>query len=222
MSLFECPCPDNSALVEIPNVDCELHMGQIQRLAFVKQGKVIWDSASGGGAGTGVPTAAQQLDLLADWQALISAVGDTKIVLTPLIKGDPVIAPGEAIKSGGGDNSTMNGVEEVMGENPSIFTAMFKGLTGAQVKALRALPCHDVEVYFILQGKRIAYNADPLAVAGSGTNATGFPIESLFIGSRANNGYATKDTNAISFNLVGGWDENLEIMTPLFNPLTEI
>jgi hypothetical protein len=40
----------------------------------------------------------------------------TKIVLTPMIGGDAVIQAGEAITTGG-DNSTLNGVEEVEGVN---------------------------------------------------------------------------------------------------------
>ena len=222
MSLFECPCPNNAVLDDIPKVDCELHLGQIQRLLFVKQGEVIWDSATGGGAGTGVPNTGQQLDTLADWQALMTATDDTKVVATPTIKGDPIITAGESITTGGGDNSTLNGVEEVTGENPSVFTANFKGLTGRQVKALRALPCHELEVYFVLQGNRLAYKADPTATANSGYNSTGFPIQSLFVGSRTNNGYATKDVNAISFNLLAGWDEDLEIVKLGFNGLTDL
>ena len=70
---------------------------QIQRLAFQRLGSQF-DSASNG------------ILTLAAWQAFMTASDNTKIVVTPLIGADPVIEAGEAIKNGGGDNSTLNGV----------------------------------------------------------------------------------------------------------------
>lgn len=217
---MDCNCPDNGILTEIPANDCPFDMKQIQRLAFASAGKVIWDSESGGGAGSGVPVVGQQADTKADWDARLTAVDNTKIVVTPLVGGEPIIEAGEAITEGGGDNSTLNGVEEVTGVNPSRFSATFKSLLPAQEIALKEIMCKGVEVYFFLQGGKIA-----LAKVG-GTNAEerkGFPVQSYFFSDRNNAGYGTKDSFTMSFSLVEGWSEDLSILSPAdFNPLYDL
>lgn len=215
---MNCNCPDDGILTEIPNQNCPFDLKQIQRLAFATQGKVIWDSATGGGAGDGVPLATAQLDTKADWEARRTATDETKIVVTPLIGGDPVIEAGEAITEGGGDNSTLNGVTETTGVNASSFSAMFKSLLPEIEKALKALMCKNLEVYFFVEGGHI------VAEQTEGkTNIKGFNVQSMFISDRNNAGYGTKDTNTISFELASGWSENLVKVKPAdFNPLYDI
>ena len=48
---MDCNCPVSDILVEIPQSDCPFDLGQVQKFAFGTSGKVIWDSATGGGAG---------------------------------------------------------------------------------------------------------------------------------------------------------------------------
>lgn len=215
---MNCNCPDDGILVEIPNENCPFDLKQIQRLAFATQGKVIWDSATGGGAGTGVPQVDSQVDTKADWEARRTAVDNSKIVVTPLIGGDPIIEAGDAITEGGGDNSTLNGVEDVTGVNPSKFSCNFKSIAPATEKALKAIMCKATEVYFFLEGGRIACQQ----IEG-GTTHKGFNVQSLFVSDRNNEGYGTKDKNDLSFSLASGWSENLVIVKPAdFNPLYDI
>lgn len=206
-SIMDCTCPKPTSLTDIPNQDCGVNLKQIQRLAFQRGGNQF---------GTGADPANNILEL-ADWQALMTATDDKKIIVTPLIAANPIIEAGEPITNGGGDNSTLNGVEEIEGVNPSNFSAEFKELSPEIEKALKAIICEkDLTVYFILQGGKIA------VVKIDDENQRGFQIQSPFVSDRNNAGFATKDIHNIRFSLPSGWSEDLQIVTPNFNPLTQL
>jgi hypothetical protein len=204
---MDCNCPAPSALTEIIAEFCGVDLKQIQRLGFQRGGD-LFDSAG---------TVPSDILLLSSWQAKMTATDDTKIVLTPMIGGDAVIQAGEAITTGGGDNSTLNGVEEVEGVNPSSFTCMFKSLSSTVEKQLKALNCErNLVVYLFLQGGRIA------VVKITETQKKGFDIQSVFVSDRNNAGFGTKDNVSMRFSLSEGWSDNLEIVKPSFNPFTDI
>lgn len=204
---MDCNCPAPTELTEIPDVNCPVDLKQIQRIGFQRPGFVFDASAT-------VPTDILELST---WQALKIATDDTKVVFTPLIGGDPVIEPGEAITSGGGDNSTLNGVEENEGTNPSNFSCVFKSLASETEKAMKALKCEKVVVaYLFLQGGRIAVTLIDTA------KYTGFNALSLFVSDRGNQGFGTKDTVSMSFALEAGWSDNLQIIKPNFNPFVDL
>lgn len=197
---MDCNCPSPTALTEIPAENCPFNMNQIQRVSFQRLSGEPFDTEA-------------DIKLLASWQAKETATTDDKIVTTPLIGGDPIIEAGEAITTGGGDNSTLNGVEEMEGTNPSTFSANFKGISPAQEKALKTLMCeNNIGVFFHLQGGRTVSN----------DNYGPIPIQNVFISDRANAGFGTKDTNIIRFSLLAGWSENIVMTTPSFNPLTDL
>jgi len=204
---MDCNCPAPTELTEIPNVNCPVDLKQIQRLGFQRIGYTFDATAT-------PPTDILDLSV---WQALKTASDDTKVVLTPLIGGDPVIEPGEAITSGGGDNSTLNGIEENEGTNPSAFSCVFKSLPSEAEKAIKALKCEkQLTVYLFLQGGR-------LAVTKIDTDKiTGFNALSLFVSDRGNQGFGTKDTVSMSFSLEAGWSDNLQILKPNFNPFVDL
>jgi hypothetical protein len=205
---MDCNCPQSSALTEIITEDCEVNLGQIQKIAIQRAGD-MFDSA-------GTPTPSDIL-LESVWQTKLSATDSTKIVLTPFIGGDPVIEPGEAITVGGGDNSTLNGVAEVQGVNPSNFTAVFKGLSAVTEKAMKALMCEkNLVVYLFLQGGKIG------VIKVSATQYKGFPIQSFFVSDRGNQGFGTKDVVNVSFALAEGWSSDLTIIDPTWNPLVDL
>lgn len=205
---MDCNCPAPTALTDIPAENCGVNLKQIQRVALQRIGNSFDGTAA-------TPT---DIKLLADWQALMSATDDTKMVVTPLIGGEPTIEAGDAITNGGGDNSTLNGEEEVEGVNPSLFTALFKSLSPATEKALKTLMCEKrLQVFFFLQGGTIAsFKIDV-------DKYKGFVASSIFLSDRNNAGYGTKDTFDFRFSLEPGWSEDLEIVTPTdFNPLTDL
>ena len=214
---MDCNCNDDIH-DDISQAECPFDLKQIQKLAFQTRGKVIWDSADGTGTGLlGVPQADSQTDTLADWQARRVAVDNTKIVVTPFVGGDPQIVAGEPITEGGGDNTTLNGVEEVLGTNPSAFSATFKSLSPEQEAALKKISCITSEVYFFTEsGKIVARKLD------NGT-ITGFRLQTYFFSDRNNAGFGTKDTHTMSFALPKGWSEELVLIEPVdFNPLFDL
>jgi hypothetical protein len=204
-----CSCPKPTAISSISASDCPFDLKQIQKIGFQRSG-YTFDS------GAGVPTAPS---VLADWTALMSATDDTKVVFTPLIGGDPIFEAGEAIVQGGGDNSTLNGVEDITGVNPSKFSANFKSLTPTQEKELKKLMCEtSLVMYFVTNENKIGVKKITTA------QKEGFNIQALFVSDRNNAGYGTKDINKISFSLPAGWSEDIELITPAtgFNPLVDL
>lgn len=205
---MDCNCPAPTSLTEIIAEVCGVDLKQIQRLAFQRVGD---------GFDTGATPATDILSLSA-WQDKMTATDDTKIVVTPLIGADPTIEAGEPITTGGGDNSTLNGVEEVEGVNPSSFSCMFKSLSSKVEKALKALICErNLVVYLFLQGGRMA-----VVEITADTSYEGFPIQSIFVSDRNNSGFGTRDTVSLSFELSSGWSDDLVILKPTFNPLTDL
>lgn len=205
---MDCNCPESSALTEIDLENCGVNMNQIQRIAIQRNTPNAFTPAT--------------IILLATWQAFSTAVDSTKIIFTPMIGGDPVIEPGEAITNGGGDNSTLNGIEEIDGTNPSKFSTMFKSLSPKVEAQLKQAMCEkNATVYFFLQGGLIAcWQNDILTPLTS--PCSGIPVQSLFVGDRSNAGFGSKDTNAFMFSIPSGWSEKLFIIKPSFNPFTDL
>lgn len=203
---MDCNCPAATALTEIVAEACGVNLKQIQKIAYQRSGN-NFDGQAG-----------SDILLLADWQTRTAAVDATKIVITPLVGGDPTIESGEAITTGGGDNSTLNGVEEVEGVNPSSFSCIFKGLSSKVESEMKELTCEkSLTVYLLLQGGLIA-----CVEVVAATEHEGFPVQSVFTSDRNNAGFGTKDFVNHSFELAEGWSDSLVIVTPSFNPLTDL
>ncbi len=207
----DCNCPASENLTSIAEVTCGIDFKQIQKLGFQRVGDSFDTTA----------TAPTDIKVLSDWQTKIIATDNTKIVLTPFIGGDPVIAAGDAITDGGGDNSTLNGVEELNGSNPSVFTAVFKSLPAATIRELKALSCEkNLVVYFITQGGKIVASE---VTPGVPDVYTGIPVSGqIFVSDRNNNGFGTKDTISIQFSLPSGWSDTAEVITTNFAPLVDL
>ena len=204
MSLSSCNCPLPAAIGNITPNTCPENFGQIQKVIFQRKG-FIFDGTTG-----------KDITLLADWQALIVETDDTKVQVSPFMY-NPIITAGESITNGGGDNSTLNGESELVGVNPSVFTAEFRSLNSATIAQLQALNCEStLGVYFVTKDQKI------IAKKSGTVDYTTFDISSLFVGDKTNSGFATKDMNAFSFNVAACWSAEYLIATPAFNPLTEI
>jgi len=204
MSL-SCQCPNPTPIGDIPAQTCPENINQIQKIAVQRTGDKF-DGTSG-----------NDITLLADWQTRLSAVDNTHIVVTPFVH-EAIITAGEAITNGGGDNSTLNGESELVGVNPSQFTGMFKSLSKEVKQALFSLRCETgLVVYF--------FNEDGKIICQEKTTGEyeGFQISSFFVGDTNNEGFATNDTNATSFNMKKDWSKYQAIVEPSdFDPLTEL
>lgn len=204
-----CNCPGNAALKPIPEQDCFVDFGQLQRNMFQRGGFSFDTNAD----------PAKDITKKADWLALKAAVGATKVVVTPLIGGNPIITPGEPITNGGGDNSTLNGQEELRGTNPSVFTGEYKSLSSAVKTAMVELECEkDLQVYFVNGDNKIIANKVADGVY------TGFPASNFHISDRNNQGFGNPDTFNVRFSLPPRWDANAVIIDPEngFRPLQDL
>lgn len=194
-----CNCPLPTAIETIPTNDCPFDIRQVQKFIFQRAG-YVWDTAGG------VPT---DISTSADWTTLVGATDDTKVAVTPFVGGNPIITAGDVISEGGGDNSTLNGVELVTGTNPSLCTSDFKSISPEQETALKTLMCEDLVVYLVTQDDKLLALDNDVA-----TQSVGIPISAFFFSDRDNQGFATKDTNKMQFSLKAGWSEKLKFVVP--------
>ncbi len=214
--LLDC-CPLATSLTDIPSSSCPENIGQIQRYWFVRKGVVVLDTLAPAYANS-TPATLVGLDPLelATWNILFSAVDDSHVVLTPLIGGDSTVTAGTVVTFGGGDNSTLSGEQFVTAINPSDVSVRFDSLTAEQIAAFRKLTCegNGLEVFLISQEGKIWGSQ-------TGDLFKGFDCTNIVLGSLTNNGFGTRDSNTMTFQLPFDWDETKSAITPSdFNALT--
>lgn len=201
-----CQCPAGASIPSVPNANCPQDFGQIQKIIFQR----IFTS----GTNKNTMTKANAVTL-ATWTALFSADDGTKVIITPYVEA-PTADGGDAITFGGG-NDTIGGVTKVIGTNPTNMTFALRQIVQSIAKGLKALMCElNLGVYFIngdgqIMGKEVSKD-----------NFGPIPIQTLFVGDLKLNGLETPDENALSFSLPANWSDDVAIITPEFNPLTDL
>lgn len=208
-----CKCPASTALADIPAVTCTESFGQIQKVAFQR----IYSS----GTTKNSFTTSASIDKKASWTALLSANDSTKIVVSPYIQA-PTSEAGAARTFGGG-NETLGGVEEVIGREPTTFSAVLRRIPQSVIKALKELQCEswsdNLGVYLFDDNG----NIEALQDETTPTTYYPIPIRALFIGDKAHGGLEEPDSNAISWTFLPNYSDNLAIVAPDdFNPLTDL
>lgn len=202
--LFSCPPP--TALSVIPANTCPENWGQIQKFAIQrKQATPSFTSAT--------------IKVAATWTPLLTATDSTKIVITPYIAG-VVIPPGEVLKEGGNDNTTINGMPRVVGLGFVPVTAQPQSLLPAVRAALLGLGAEssispgftNLWVYFFNQYDQIIANAD----------GSGFDAYNIMGADAGTEGFGKLNTMNWGFDLAGGWSKNATVYTPTapFKPLS--
>lgn len=207
-----CKCPA-AALPNIPDFTCAESFGQIQKVAFQR----LYKSAEGKNSFTTIAG----IEKLASWTPLLSAKDNTKVVVSPYIQA-PTAEAG-APRTFGGGNETLGGVEEIIGREPTPFTAVMRKMPQSLIKALKDLQCEsdsqNLGVYLFDENGAIGALQDP-------TTATTYypiPIRSLFIGDKTLGGFEAPDSNAIQWSFLPNWSDDLAIIVPEnFNPLTDL
>lgn len=208
-----CKCPASTALADIPAVICIESFGQIQKVAFQR----IYSS----GTTKNSFTTAAAIDKKASWTALTSAADSTKIVISPYIQA-PTSEAGAARTFGGG-NETLGGIEEVIGREPTTFSAVLRRIPQNVIKALKELQCEswadNLGVYLFDDNGNIEALQDETIA----TTYYPIPIRALFIGDKNHGGLEEPDSNAISWTFLPNYSDNLAIIAPDdFNPLTDL
>ena len=207
-----CKCPAATALPNIPNFTCAESFGQIQKVAFQRLYKSTDERNSFGSQ--------KEIGAKASWTALLTANDDTKIVVSPYIQA-PTAEAG-APRTFGGGNETLGGIEEIIGREPTPFTAVMRKMPQSLIKALKELQCEsesqNLGVYLFDENGAIGALKDQTA-----TTYYPIPIRSLFIGDKTLGGFEAPDSNAIQWAFLPNWSDDLAIIVPEdFNPLTDL
>lgn len=208
-----CKCPAAVALPNIPNFTCAESFGQIQKVAFQRLHKSAGEKNSF--------TSGADIGGKPSWTALLQAGDDTKIVVSPYIQA-PTAEAG-APRTFGGGNETLGGIEEIIGREPTTFTAVMRKMPQSLIKALKDLQCEsdsqNLGVYLFDENGAIGALQDPTIE----TTFYPIPIRSLFIGDKTLGGFEAPDSNAIQWTFLPNWSDDLAIIVPKnFNPLTDL
>lgn len=207
-----CKCPAAAALPDVPAITCAETFGQIQKVAFQRLTKEDGTKNSF--------TSAAAITLLASWTPKLSAADSTKIVVSPYIQA-PTAEAGAARTFGGG-NETLGGVEDIIGREPTPFTGVIRKAPQAVIKALKELQCEswsdNLGLFLFDENGAIG------AIEDETTAGTYYPIpiRSLFIGDKTLGGLEAPDSNAIQWSFLPNWSDDLAIIAPDFNPLTDL
>lgn len=200
------------SLPDIPSYKCSESFGQIQKVAFQRLYK-----------SDGVRNSFTQeagITKLASWTPLLTADDGTKVVVSPYIQA-PTAEAGAARTFGGG-NDTLGGVEEIVGREPTPFTGVIRKAPQSVIKALKQLQCEswgdNLGIYLFDENGAIG------ALQDEATETTYYPIpiRALFFGDKTLGGYETPDSNAVQWSFLPDWSDDLVIVTPEFNPLTDL
>lgn len=209
--MITCQCPAAASLETIPAVVCTESFGQIQKVAFQRLHNANGEKNKF--------DAQSAITALASWTPKISADDSTKIVVSPYIQA-PTNEAGAARTFGGG-NETLGGVEEIIGREPSPFTGVLRKMPQSVIKAMKPLQCEaavdNLGVYLFDENGRIE------AIKGGENVYYPIPIRALFIGDKSHGGLEAPDNNAIQWQFLPNYSDDLAIVVPAdFNPLTDL
>ena len=202
-----CSCPAGAALPQVPNASCPQNWGQTQKIIFQRIFKTAGTKNSF--------TQSASIKQLSSWSALFSASDGTKCVITPYVEA-PTADGGDAITFGGG-NDTVGGTTKVIGRNPVNMSFVMRQMTQDVIKALKGLQCEDELGVYLVNG-----DGQILAISSSDNTYTPIPIRSLFISDLKLMGLDNPDENALSFSFLPNWSDDAKVVTPDFNPLTDL
>ena len=202
-----CSCPAGAALPAVPNASCPQNWGQTQKIIFQRIFKTAGTKNSF--------TQSASIKQLSSWSALFSASDGTKCVITPYVEA-PTADGGDAITFGGG-NDTVGGTTKVIGRNPVNMSFVMRQMTQDVIKALKGLQCEDELGVYLVNG-----DGQILAISSAENTYTPIPIRSLFISDLKLMGLDNPDENALSFSFLPNWSDDAKVVTPDFNPLTDL
>ena len=203
---MECICPLLPALANTPPVECPENLGQWIKLAFQRKSADFSFATE--------ITAA----LLVNWTPLIGAVDDDKIVLTHFFS-NHLVPQAEPITEGGGDNTTIDGVEDLLGYGPITVTGTFRDVPNDHITALKLFRCENTNIFPINNNGRILAKQP----GGAGNPVFPIPIATWSISDAASQGLNTRDKANFRYSFVDGWREDLILITPTdFNAKTDL
>jgi hypothetical protein len=195
-------CPPAAKLSDVSIEDCPFTVGQTQKVLFQR----LFVSP-------GVKNSVTTPATLASWTPLLTASDNTRVVPSPYIQ-SPENEPGAARKYGGG-NTTLGGVEIIVGREPTNFTAQILSTKQGTIKQLKTYQGENVGVYLVDEFGRIAgLKLDETATVYP------IPIRAFFVSDLKLGQLESPEMNSVEWQFNPNWSDNLTISTPTdFNGL---
>lgn len=208
-------CPAAASLPTITLPKCTEDFGQIQKVVFQR----LYNN---NGQRNVLPSSGTEGILkLSVMQAYLTNNDSTKIVVSPYIEA-PTTEAGDARTSGGG-NDSLNGIETIVGTNPTTFNGVIRSQSQAVIKAMKLLmgeaKAHNLGVYLVNENGQ--YGCIDTSTILTGTVGA-IPVENLFIGDKSFGGLEAPDENAISWSFRPNYSDDFKVVTPNYNPLTDL
>ena len=203
-----CSCPEAAAITTIPAVTCIESFGEVQ--------KVIIQRTRDGSTLNEIVIATDDPTLLATWTALKAAVDSTKVQITPYIAEltNDDADPREASSVG------IGGIARTLGSDFTSSTGQFHDIPQNVIKTIRQYNCEvGVSVFLVNAAGQIGGIADDNDAA---TTFRGIPVRSFFVGNKVLGGRNDVDKNRIQWKYEPDWSDEFYIVTPVFDPLTEL
>lgn len=195
MSTITCP----SVLPNVPNMNCSVKYGQIQKIAFQRIGNTF---------------TTETILTKAAWFAFLSAIDSTKLVITPFVESPD--SDGGDERTFGSGNEVRDGIEYIMGINPVKMTFALRRYPQIIIKALKILcKIPDLGVYFITG------NGGVIGLKEEDT-VSPLPIRAMFVGDLLLHGLAQPDRNTLSFRFKENYSDNLAVFYPQFDIINEL
>lgn len=182
-----CPVVATMASAVTSITDCPTEFGQIQKLVFWRRNESFTAAASAISATV--------------WTAHLSATGDGKTLVSPMLTLN--IPPSEAREAGSG-NEVLHGIPVNLGSNPTKVEGRIWENAQTVIAALKAIKDEYLDVMMINESNQLIYRLD-------GTAVKGFPIRSLWISDMATGSFADGSYNLFSFYLEPNWSDNAKI-----------
>lgn len=208
--MITCQCPAAAAIPTIDAVTCPESFGQIQKVAFQRL-----KDASGN---KNQFSTQSKIELLASWTAKTAASDGTKIAISPYLNA-PTSEAGAARTFGGG-NETLGGIEEIIGREPTPFSAVLRRVPQSIIAQLKQMQCEaeagNLGVFLFDENGNIE------AIKVSDDTFQPIPVRAFFVSDKTHGGLEAPDSNTIQWQFAPNYSDNLAIVTPEFNPLTDL
>ena len=208
---MNCGCPAGAHLADPAIAECKESFGRIQKIIIQRKYQ---------SAGLLNKIADADIKSKTAMAGLAAAADGTKIIISPYIQ-NPTTTPGEARTFGGG-NQTLDGIEIVIGREPTAFEGIIYQEKQSTIAAMKNYSCEEIGVYLIDENGNIGAIADNVTTPA---NYLPFPIRSFFVGDKKLGGYEEPDSNAIKWSFLPNWSDKLVIIPQSaldYNPLTDL